>query len=326
MTALSVVIPIYNAEKTIERLCQTLLSLYTTTYRLEIILVNDGSRDNSHQLCLALHRAHPDVITYLRLSRNFGEHNAVMAGLNHVHGDYCVIMDDDFQNPPEEVAVLLTEIMKGYDVVYSVYPVKNDKWWRNLGSRFNNHMATHVLNKPEELYLSSFKALNRFLVQEVIKYSGPDPYLDAIILRSTTNIGTATVRHDQRRIGRSGYTIKKLLLLWGNMIVSYSMIPIRIIGMIGLILTIFGVSIGGMTLLQALVPGGNDPGHYDRLTSTIAFFRGFQLLFISIVGEYVGRIYLILNNDPQFVIRERCLAQRTEYLSMAKDSQQRGER
>ena len=312
MTSLSLVIPVHNAEKTIVPLCQSLISLYAPEYRLEIILINDGSRDNSHLLCLELHRTHPEIVTYLRLSRNFGEHSAVMAGLNHAHGDYCVIMDDDFQNPPEEVATLLAEMDKGYDVVYSSYPVKNDHMWRNVGSRFNNRMANYVLNKPKKLYLSSFKAMNRFLVQEVIKYIGPDPYLDAIILRSTANIGTVSIRHEQRRFGRSGYTLKKLISLWGNMVVSYSLIPLRIIGVVGFILTIVGITMGGMTLFDALLPHRTSPDEYEKLTSVIAFFRGFQLLAISIVGEYVGRIYLTLNNEPQFIIRERLLAGTTD--------------
>lgn len=308
MTGLSLVIPVHNAEKTIASLCQTLISLYARAYRLEIILVNDDSRDNSHSICLELHRSHPEIVTYLRLSRNFGEHSAVMAGLNHVHGNYCVIMDDDFQNPPEEVGRLIAEIENGYDVVYSSYPVKNDHLLRNFGSHFNNRMANYVLNKPEKLYLSSFKAMNRFLVAEVIKYTGPDPYIDAIILRTTANIGTVNIRHDKRRFGRSGYTLKKLISLWGNMVVSYSLIPLRIIGVIGLLMAVIGVAMGGMTLFDALFPGRTDPNEYEKLTSVIAFFRGFQLLAISIVGEYVGRIYLLINNDPQFVIRERLLA------------------
>ena len=321
MSALSLVIPVHNAESTIESLCQVLISLYATVYRLEIILVNDGSRDNSHNICLELHRAHPEIVSYLRLSRNFGEHSAVMAGLNHVRGDYCVIMDDDFQNPPEEVGRLIEELGKGYDVVYSSYPVKNDHLLRNFGSHVNNRMANYVLDKPQDLYLSSFKALNRFLVDEVIKYTGPDPYIDAIILRTTANIGTISIRHDKRRFGRSGYTLKKLVSLWGNMVVSYSLIPLRIIGILGLIMTVVGVVMGGMTLFDALLPSRTDPNEYEKLTSVIAFFRGFQLLAISIVGEYVGRIYLLINSDPQFVVRERLLARIPTDESGVKDVQ-----
>jgi len=307
MTSVSIVIPVFNAEKTIESLCETLIDLYGQTCRLEIVLVNDNSRDSTHLICTRLYREHPQSITYLRLSRNFGEHNAVMAGLNHVTGDVCVIMDDDFQNPPEEVGRLLEELANGYDAVYSAYPKKRDSLLRNLGSRFNDRMATILLKKPADLYLSSFKALNRFLVDEIIKYTGPDPYIDAIILRTTSHIGRLQVSHAPRRHGRSGYTLGKLVSLWGNMVVSYSLIPLRLLGILGTLMTLYGVYAGADYLLDLLIPTGPDPTAYDGLTASILFFRGFNLLAISVVGEYVGRIYLALNRDPQYVVRERLL-------------------
>jgi len=310
MTKVSIVIPVYNAEKTIESLCNTLIHLYGAQTTLEIVLVNDCSSDSTDIICQRLHSCHRDIITYLRLSRNFGEHNAVMAGLNHATGDLCVIMDDDFQNPPEEIQALLKEMAKGYDVVYTQYPVKRDHLFRNIGSKINDKMANLILKKPSSLYLSSFKIMNRFLVNEIIKYTGPDPYIDAIILRSTSNIGCVAVRHAPRLHGRSGYTMKKLVSLWGNMVVSYSLIPLRVLGVIGLIMTIYGVSVASGALLDFWLPGNADPTDIETLTAITAFFRGFQMLAISIVGEYIGRIYLALNSDPQFIIREKFAASR----------------
>jgi undecaprenyl-phosphate 4-deoxy-4-formamido-L-arabinose transferase len=147
-------------------------------------------------------------------------------------------------------------------------------------------------------------------VNEIIKYTGPDPYIDAIIFRSTANVGKVEVRHEKREQGRSGYTLGKLISLWGNMVVSYSLIPLRIIGFIGVVMTLVGFYLGGTTLLDQIIPKRQDPSEYETLTSVIVFFRGFQLLAISVVGEYVGRIYLSLNSDPQFVIREKFSAQR----------------
>lgn len=308
MTKLSIVIPVYNAEKTIESLCKTLVDLYGQRFRLEIVLVNDNSRDSSNLICRRLHEEHRETVTYLRLARNFGEHSAVMAGLNHASGELCVVMDDDFQNPPEEVGRLVDEIEKGFDVVYSSYREKQDSFFRNLGSRINDKMANVILHKPADLYLSSFKIMNRFLVDEIVKYTGPDPYIDAIVLRTTSSIGRIDVRHDRRQHGRSGYTLGKLISLWGSMMVSYSLIPLRILGIIGLAMAAFGLFVGGETLFDYLIPGGDNPSEYERLTSAITFFRGFQLLAISVVGEYVGRIYLALNSDPQFVVRERFAA------------------
>jgi undecaprenyl-phosphate 4-deoxy-4-formamido-L-arabinose transferase len=308
MIRLSIVIPVYNAEKTIESLCKTLMDLYGKSFRLEIVLVNDNSRDSTHLICRRLHEEYRETVTYLRLARNFGEHCAVMAGLNHVTGELCVVMDDDFQNPPEEIGRLVAEIEKGFDVVYSRYPVKRDSFFRNLGSRLNDRMANVILHKPAGLYLSSFKIMNRFLVDEIVKYTGPDPYIDAIILRATASIGMIEVRHDERRHGRSGYTLGKLVSLWGNMVVSFSLIPLRFIGVFGLIMSVVGVGIGGQAVIAYLLPQITDPTEVEWLASSISFYRGVELLAISVVGEYVGRIYQALNSDPQFVVRERLAA------------------
>lgn len=302
---LSIVIPVYNAERTIESLCKTLMDLYGSAFSLEIVLVNDNSHDSTHLICCRLNESYPGIVTYVRLSRNFGEHCAVMAGLNQITGDLCVVMDDDFQNPPEEVISLVKEMGKGYDVVYSHYPVKRDSFFRNLGSYLNDKMANIILKKPADLYLSSFKIMNRFLVDEIVKYTGPDPYIDAIILRITSNIGKVAVRHDERKHGQSGYTFKKLISLWGNMMVSCSLIPLRILGGVGLIMTLMGVYMAGETAIDLILTSNPDPTEYETLMAVSILSRGFLLLSFSVVGEYVGRIYLALNSDPQYVIREK---------------------
>lgn len=326
MKNISIVIPVYNAEKTIESLCKTLIDLYSERYFLEIVLVNDNSRDSTDIICRRLHETFREIVTYIRLARNFSEHNAVMAGLNSARGDLCVIMDDDFQNPPEEVDRLIAEADKGYDVVYTEYPEKKDSFFRNMGSIFNDRMANIILHKPAGLYLSSFKIMNRFLVDEVIKYTGPDPYIDAIILRSTSSISSIIVRHDKRQHGESGYTFRKLVSLWGNMVLSYSLIPLRILGIVGMVMTIVGVYVAGGALLDDLLPSRVDPTEIQMLTAITTFFRGLQMLAISVVGEYIGRIYLSLNSDPQFVVREKFSARKkAEIRSIQKVHQNRHE-
>lgn len=304
MIPISIVIPVYNAEKTIWDLCRKLMTLLEDDYQIQIVLVNDCSRDETDTICKQLQREYPATITYVSLSRNFGEHNAVMAGLNHTRGKYVVIMDDDFQNPPEEVPKLLLEIQKGFDVVYCQYPEKQDSLLRNLGSYLSGSMARVILNKPANLYLSSFKVMNRFLVNEVATYKTPNPYLDAIILRITRKISTVEVRHDQRQTGSSGYTLKKLVALWGDMIVSYSLIPLRILAFLGLALTLMGIYSVANMQIRNLLPELTDFSDLEKLASVAMFFRGFQLLAVGILGEYVGRIYLKLNQEPQFIVRE----------------------
>jgi undecaprenyl-phosphate 4-deoxy-4-formamido-L-arabinose transferase len=303
MLRISILIPVFNAGNTIEVLCRSLITLYSRKYELQIVLVNDGSRDNSDAACKKLYAGNPSVITYIRMSKNFGEHNALMAGLRHVSGDYCVMMDDDLQNPPEEVEKLITEIQKGHDAVYTYYASKKDSFFRNLGSRFNDRIASIILKKPSGLYLSSFKIINRFLVRELAKYNGPDPYIDGMILRTTDSIGKVEAIHRKRADGRSGYTLGKLVSLWGNMVISFSLVPLRLIGIAGLLLTVAGLIYGAHKAYDDYYTYGKLTD-FETLISLNVFFRGLALLAISVLGEYVGRIYLSLKSDPQFVIRE----------------------
>ena len=182
---ISIVIPVFNGAATIGDLVNRLIDVLSTN-TLQIVLVNDGSADQSDRACRALYLRYPETVTYINLSKNFGEHNAVMAGLRHARGDYVIIMDDDFQNPPEEVTRLIEyACTHGYDIVYSRYPRKQHHWFRNFGSRLNDRVANFMLDKPRNLYLSSFKCLSRFTVGEIIKYTGPYPYIDGLALRCT---------------------------------------------------------------------------------------------------------------------------------------------
>lgn len=302
-TLLSIVIPVFNGAATIGRLVGRIIEELQPTFALQIILVDDGSADGSAAVCRQLNDQHPDVVEVVLLARNFGEHNAVMAGLNCAEGDYCVIMDDDLQNPPSEVRKLVEEIRKGHDVVYVRYQDKHHSTFRNLGSRLHNWMATRALGKPPDLYLSSFKVLSRFLVREVVRYTGPDPYLDAIILRTTRNIGVVAVRHEPRASGRSGYTLRKLIALWSNMVIAFSMYPMRLLGLFGIVMAGIGVVYGVLTLISLLLPSVAPPDTYQQLNATMWFLRGMTLLFLSVMAEYVGRIHMQMNRDPQFIVR-----------------------
>ena len=240
----------------------------------------------------------------MRLARNFGEHNAVMAGLHHTLGDYVVIMDDDFQNPPEEVARLVDHARShGYDIVYTHYTRKHHHWVRNLGSRLNDRVATFLLEKPSNLYLSSFKCLNRFIVGEILKYRGPYPYVDGIALRCTRNIGTIQVRHEPRREGRSNYTLRKLLRVWLNMFMNFSVMPLRVSTLLGLAWSVLGLLLGIQVVVERIVRPDVPVGWASVLVA-ILLFSGVQLVMLGVMGEYLGRLFLTENQTPQFVVRE----------------------
>ncbi|QJB58046.1 glycosyltransferase family 2 protein [Pseudodesulfovibrio sp. zrk46] len=299
---ISIVIPVYNSEKTIRPLVDRLVNILPAP--LEIVLVNDGSKDASDEVCRKAQVAHPSVVTYVELSKNYGEHCAVMAGLNQSTGDYVVIMDDDFQNPPEEALKLVDAAQKGgHDVVYSYYNEKKHHFFRNLGSKFNGAVATLLLKKPKDLYLSSFKCINRFLVNEIIKYDGPYPYVDGLIFRITDKYGVVEVQHDARHTGESNYTLTKLVRLWMNMFFNFSLLPLRVATMLGAGLSGFAllymVWISICKLFRPELPPG-----WSETVVLIALFSGAQLIMLGLLGEYVGRIFLSQNKTPQFCIRK----------------------
>lgn len=300
---ITIVIPVYNGSATIGPLVDRLIDVLSTE-ALQIVLVNDGSPDDSGRVCRALHAAYPEVVTYVELARNFGEHNAVMAGLRHAQGDYVVVMDDDFQNPPEEVWRLVEHARThDYDVVYTHYPRKQHHWFRNLGSRLNGFVAALLLGKPRGLYLSSFKCLSRFAAGEILKYRGPYPYIDGLALRCTRHVGTIQVRHDPRREGQSNYTLRKLVRLWLNMFVNFSVMPLRLGAVAGFVLSALGFLWGLWLIVERwLTP--DMPAGWTSLAVLVIFFSGVQLMTLGLLGEYLGRLFLTSNQTPQFVVRD----------------------
>jgi undecaprenyl-phosphate 4-deoxy-4-formamido-L-arabinose transferase len=302
MEKVCTLIPVYNSEKTIYNLCVSLMQVFADKMNFKIVLVNDGSRDNSAQICKQLYQEYPGLVTYVELSRNFGEHNALMAGLHHVTGDYCIMMDDDLQNPPQEARKLIDEILKGYDVVYTHSKKRQDPLLRKIGSYFNDKIATIVMKKPPGLYLSSFKIINRFLINELIKFDGQNPYVDGIILRSTDRIGSVNVEHLSRRHGKSGYTISKLVALWGSMTMNFSLMPLRVIGVLGILLTIASFI---FAIHRRFFDSPYDPlTDFECLMAALLLLVGLIFLCIALLAEYIGKMYLFMNKQPQYIVRE----------------------
>lgn len=301
---ISIVIPVFNGAKSIGLLTDDLIKEIGSEFRLEIILVNDCSRDNSEQVCIELYKKYPEYIGFYSLSINVGEHNTVMAGLNQTTGDYAVIMDDDFQNPISEVIKLIRYVVaNNYDVVYTFYNEKKHSFFRNFGSAFNDKVANIMLRKPAHLYLSSFKIINRFLIDEVIKYELPYPYIDGLILRTTSSIGKIEVIHNERRIGKSNYTITKLISLWLNMFTNFSILPLRLSIVFGFIFSIIGFLIGIYAVIEKII-NPSVPHGYTFLVVIISIFAGLQLMAVGMVGEYIGRLFLSHNKKPQYSIRK----------------------
>jgi len=299
--ALSVVIPVYNGASSIAELVGALEQLDIPGGH-EIVLVNDSSRDNSLAVCRGLIEHARVPMTLLDLSRNYGEHNAVMAGLRHAVGAHVITMDDDLQNPPEEVERLLSYAQEsGHEVIYTYYDEKQHAFWRNLGSRFTNWVAGFVLDKPKGFYLSSFRCMSSFVVREITRYDGPFPYVDGLILQVTQDIDRLLVRHLPRAVGRSNYTMRRLLRLWLSMFVNFSVMPLRLSTLTGFALSLIGTIGSVMAIIEALFFA--PPAGWASLMAAVLLLSGVQLLILGIVGEYLGRLYLTANRKPQSIVK-----------------------
>ena len=301
---ISFVIPCYRSEKMIgkvvEEINTTMKEMPQHTH--EIVLINDCSPDNTFDAIKAL-AAQYSFVKGINLARNFGQHSALMAGFRHVTGDVVVCLDDDGQTPADEVGKLLAKIEEGQDVVYAKYEHKQHSAFRNLGSKVNEIMTRFMLGKPKELYISSYFAARRFVIEDVIRYENSYPYVIGLVLRVTKRITNVTVNHREREEGTSGYTIKKLLGLWFNGFTAFSVKPLRIATVMGGCSAFVGFAYGLYTVLKKLIVP-DVPIGFSALMSAIVIFGGMIMLMLGLIGDYIGRIYICLNSAPQYVIRD----------------------
>lgn len=301
--ALSFVIPLYNSAETIGPLVKTIEALQVPGGH-EIILVNDGSRDATRQVCQRLVTEARIPILVVEHARNFGEHNAVLTGWRQARGAHIVNLDDDGQNPPEEAVRLWEHASRnGLDVVFGHYEVKQHAAWRNWGSRLTTWMTDWALDKPKGFYLSSFRCVSAFVAREVSANTGPFPYLDGLILQVTQRIGSLSVSHRERLTGQSGYTLRRLLRLWLSAFVNFSVMPLRLATVLGL-----GMAAAGFLALGVVSywwwTGSGPAFGWGSLMAALLVFSGVQLVILGLVGEYLGRMFITINQRPQSVVRE----------------------
>lgn len=305
MKKISFVIPCYRSEHTLPHVVAEINEKMKSMgeYEYDIFLVNDCSPDDTigtiRQLC-----RQQDNIKGIDFARNFGQHSALMAGLRHSDGDYVVCLDDDGQTPADEVDKLIDKLEEGYDAVYAKYEHKQHSAFRNLGSKINERMTRVMLGKPADLYISSYFAVKRFVVEDMIRYENSYPYVIGLVLRATRNITNVAVNHREREEGSSGYTFKKLFGLWFNGFTAFSVKPLRIATGIGGFSAAVGFLYGIYTIIKRLV-NPDVPMGFSSTMSAIVFFGGMIMLMLGLIGEYIGRIYISLNNSPQYVIREK---------------------
>lgn len=301
---ISFVIPCYCSTDSLRTVVQEISNLMIgSLYDFEVILVNDGSPDErTIQIIKKIINDFENIIG-VDLAKNFGQHSTYMAGYHHVSGDYIICLDDDGQNPPSEVFKLIDKLENGYDAVYGSYKYKKHSFLRNIGSSVNEMMARILVGKPKNLYISSFFGMKRFIVDEIVKYKNPYSYVLGLILRSTNRITCVEVEHKSREVGQSGYNMRKLFALWLDGFTAFSVKPLRMATYIGLFSSFFGFLFAFYLTIERIMRPEFVQG-WTSIMATMLILGGFILFTLGLLGEYVGRSYISLNNSPQFVVRE----------------------
>ena len=313
---ISVVIPAYNSEKILPELLRQLadaLPEICGSSEYEVIIINDGSRDKTWSVLCDLTSIHA-WLRIVNLRKNSGQHNALLAGMRLARGDVVVLMDDDLQHSPNDIRKLFDEMVSDVDVCYASFKEKKHAKWKVLGSRFNDWTAERLIGKPVGIRLSSFKAMRRDVAEEVIKYSGPFPYVDGLLLAVTSNIVNVEASHHERYVGQGNYSFFESIFLWTKMAINFSVVPLRIASFIGVVFAVLGlIAALGLVGINIIGTSGIDVPGWSSIVVLILFISGVQLIALGAIGEYLGRSYVHLNGKPQYLIREKIGFDKAEF-------------
>ncbi len=306
---ISVIIPVYNSETILPHLMERLdAQLKTMSSKYEVILVDDNSRDNSWQVIEELAGKYQTIQAY-QLTRNYGQHNALLCAIRRARYEFIVTMDDDLQHPPEEIPKLLSELEKGYDVIYG-RPIRDrHNLWRNLASRMTKLVLQKAMGAETASHISAFRIFRTKCREAFINYHGSFLSIDVLLTWGTTRFSTAAVKHQPRLAGRSNYTFRKLLNHAFNMMTGFSAVPLKLASWIGFLCTVFGLLILAYVIVKFFITRGRVPG-FTFLASIISIFSGAMLFSLGIFGEYLARIHFGLLDQPTYLIRQSVNAQK----------------
>lgn len=303
MKKLSFVIPCYQSEKTIAGVVSEAIATVEADgrYDYEIICVNDHSPDNT--FCVLKEIAQNVKVKVLDLSRNFGQHSALMAGFHYVTGDIVVCLDDDGQTPPKKMFELIDKLEEGYDLVSARYTEQKRSLFRKIGTKISFAMSSYLVGKPKDIDLNSYYVFRRYILDEVLRYDNPYPFVHGLILRVTRNMANVDLKREERQEGKSGYSFVKLFSLWMNGFTAFSEKPLRIASVMGVLCALSGFVFGLFVIIRKIV-NPVIPVGYSSIMAAILILSGLIMLFLGLLGEYIGRIYISINNAPQYAIRE----------------------
>lgn len=303
---ISCVIPCYKSAHMIGEVVDLIdetIATRSDDFDYEIVLVNDASPDNTIDVLKEI-AARNSAVVVVDLARNFGQHPAIMAGFAQVTGDIIVVLDDDMQCPPQEMFKLIDPVInQDKDIVYALYPHREHAGWRNLGSRFNT-WCTHRFSKvPRDLQINNYYAVKRFVVDNALRYQNPYPYIDGLLMQSIKTYANIEITHHAREEGSSGYNMRSLVSQWTDGITLFSIYPLRIATLIGFLFALVGFVLTVVVVIQRILDPTITEG-WSSLMAVMLFVGGIITLVVGMVGEYVGRIYLSINNMPQYVVRD----------------------
>lgn len=300
----SVAIPCYNSSKTLPFVVNEIKEAFDCieNYDYQIVLVNDNSPDNTYevisQLCEQDHK-----IIGVDLSKNYGQASAQMAAIKYVKGDIVVFMDDDGQHPPKEIFKLINKVEEGYDLVYAHFSQKKHSLFKRITSKLNSKVLEMTNRKPKGINISSYFALSSFAVESLKNYRSPFPSMGGYLLQTTRRIANVEVEHRARLEGTSNYNLKKLMKLWIQGLTNFSIVPLRIASFAGIISSVFGVLFGIILIIRKLIFPNIAIG-YTSLMAALLLIGGLIMMMLGLLGEYIGRIYIVLSNSPQYSVRE----------------------
>lgn len=302
---LSFVIPCYRSEKTIKTVVDEIVETMNKRpdFDYEIIMVNDGSPDNVWEVIQRISEENSKAIG-INLSKNFGQHSALLAGYYFTDGDYVVSLDDDGQTPACDVFKLYEEIEKGFDIVYATYPEVKQNWFRRLGSNFAKKMSDYMFDIKNDIKASSYFIAKRYIIEEMIKYKNPYPYMVGLVLRVTRSFSVVPIEQRKRMVGKSGYNIRSLIKLWVNGFTAFSVKPLEIGIYLGFISAFIGIVFAIVTVIRKLFITPDMAAGWSSTISVILVLGGVILFMLGLIGEYVGRIYICINDSPQYVVKE----------------------
>lgn len=303
MKKISITIPCYKSKDTISKVVLEIKEemMKHKNFSYEIVLVSDGSPDETFDVIREIAKKDSHIIG-INLAKNFGQSSALLAAYSKATGDYIVTMDDDGEHSPKDIFILVNKLEEGYDYVCADFYNYDRSLYKSLGSKFNYWFLSFLMDIPKGTILSSFNIMKKYVMNEIVKYPNPKPYVDGMVWAITNNVTSVPVEHGHRYAGESGYNLKNSITLWLNGVTSYSVKPLRVASLFGFVFAIIGFFMMVFVIIRTLIH--NDVEGWTSLFSIILFIGGFIMIFLGLIGEYVGRGYLIDNHIPQYVIRE----------------------